>query len=170
MLLHRILNLLNSLLNQSFGHARLWQAFVCCIMWAHKGGLCVQSCDKAREGLRHLQRTMTDSIAEACSDRPSASSELFVWLSGQTVSGFDRRPLCVWYLSLRWVGDTEYLKEQYMLKHSHSNVYVCPFSFLHAKVTPTKTSKEAKATPDASKEQVIQRIHIHEILLYYNVL
>lgn len=55
----------------------------------------------------------------------------------------------------------EYLKEQYMLKHatlmvfhSHSNVNVSPFSFLHAKATPTKTSKEAKATPDASKEQV----------------
>lgn len=57
----------------------------------------------------------------------------------------------------------EYLKEQYMLKHatltlfhSHSNVSLSPFSFLHAKVTPTKTSKEAKATPDASKEQVIK--------------
>lgn len=59
----------------------------------------------------------------------------------------------------------EYLKEQYTLKHdtlmvfhSHSNVSLSPFSFLHVKVSPTKTSKDAKATPDASKDQVIKLI------------
>lgn len=45
-----------------------------------------------------------------------------------------------------------------MVFHSHSNVSLSPFSFLHVKVSPTKTSKDAKATPDASKDQVIKLI------------
>lgn len=45
-------------------------------MWAHKGGLCVWSCDKARVGLRHLQRTKADSIWEACSQRSLPGSSL----------------------------------------------------------------------------------------------